>query len=158
MLRITHLVKVVLLMTPLFLILPGVAQADTCEAAQAVFEPTGTRGVFALRASEDQGQLLWQLIIQKTGETFPFRTETDTTGQTWLVSLPRDGEDPGIRTTIRLLDAKGTETQDRRAVSGVAVFDFWKVLSDYRTRKGQPFEAGVNPPANVWDLTECRAK
>ena len=155
---ITHLAKVISLMTLLSLALPGFARADTCEVAWAVFEPTGTRGVFALRASEDQGQLLWQLIIQKTGETFPFRTETDTTGQTWLVSLPRNGEDPGIRTTIRLLDAKGTETQDRRAVSGVAVFDFWKVLSDYRTRKGQPFEAGVNPPANVWDLTECRAR
>ena len=158
MLRITHLVKVVLLMTPLFRILPGVARADTCEAAQAVFEPTGTRGVFALRASENQGQLLWQLIIQKTGETFPFRTETDTAGQTWLVSLPREGEDPGIRTTLRMLDGKGTETQDRSAVSGVAVYDFWKVVSEYRTRKGQLFEAGVNPPANVWDLTECRAK
>ena len=158
MLPIARLVKAVLLMTPLLLVLPGVARADACEAAQAVFEPMGTRGVFALRASEDQGQLLWQLIIQKTGETFPFRTETDTAGQTWLVSLPREGEDPGIRTTIRLLDGKGTETQDQRAVSGVAIFDFWKVLSDYRTRKGQLFEAGVNPPANVWDLTECRAK
>jgi len=155
---ITNLAKVFSLMTLLSLALPGFARADTCEVAQAVFEPTGTRGVFALRASEDQGQLLWQLVIQKTGETFPFRTERDTTGQTWMVSLPRDGEDPGIRTTIRLLDGKGTETQDRRAVSGVAVFDFWKVLSDYRTRKGQLFEAGVNPPANVWDLTECRAK
>src|SRR3954470_7953632 len=48
--------------------------------------PTGTRGVFTLGASEDQGQLLWHLVIQKTGETFPFRTETDPTGQTWLVS------------------------------------------------------------------------
>ena len=158
MLPITRLVKVVLLMTPLFLILPGVARADTCEAAQAVFEPTGTRGAFALRASEDQGQLLWQLIIQKTGETFPFRTETDPTGQTWLVSQPRDGEDPGIRTTLRMLDGKGTETQDRSAVSGVAVFDFWRVFSEYRTRKGQRFEPGTNPPANLWDLTECRAK
>ena len=92
------------------MVLPGVARADTCEVARAVFEPTGTRGVFALRASEDQGQLLWQLVIQKTGETFPFRTETDTAGQTWLVSLPRDGEDPGIRTTLRMLDGKGTET------------------------------------------------
>src|SRR5215218_2336366 len=145
MLSIVHLVKVVVLMTPLFLVLPGVARADTCEAAQAVFEPTGTRGVFALRASEDQGQLLWQLIIQKTG-------------QTWMVSLPREGEDPGIRTTIRLLDGKGTETQDRRTVSGVAVFDFWRVFSEYRTRMGQRFEPGTNPPANVWDLTECRAK
>jgi hypothetical protein len=154
---ITHLAKVISLMTLLSLALPGFARADTCEVARAVFEPTGTRGVFALRASEDQGQLLWQLVIQKTGETFPFRTETDTAGQTWLVSLPRDGEDLGIRTTLRMLDGKGTETQDRRAVSGVAIFDFWKVLSDYRTRKGQPFEAGVNPPANVWDLTECRA-
>src|SRR5829696_1298381 len=143
MLRITHLVKVVLLMTPLLLILPGIARADTCEVAQADFEPTGTRGVFALRAFEDQGQLLWQLVIQKTGETFPFRTETDTAGQIWLVSLPRDGEDPGIRTTIRMLDGKGTETQDRNAVSGVAVFDFWRVFSEYRTRKGQLFEAGV---------------
>jgi len=158
MLPIARLVKAVLLMTPLLLVLPGVARADTCEAAQAVFEPTGTRGVFALRASEDQGELLWRLVVQKTGETFPFRTETDTAGQTWLVSLPREGEDPGIRTTIRLLDGKGTETQDRRAVSGVAVFDFWRVFSEYRTRKGQPFEAGTNPPANVWDLAECRAK
>jgi hypothetical protein len=57
MLSIVHMVKAVLWMTPLLLILPGVARADTCEAAQAVFEPTGTRGVFALRASEDQGQL-----------------------------------------------------------------------------------------------------
>ena len=153
-----RLAKAGLVLALLFLALPSSARAATCEVARAVFEPTGTRGVFALRASEDQGQLLWQLIIQKTGETFPFRTETDTAGQTWLVSLPRDGEDPGIRTTIRLLDEKGTETQDRRAVSGVAIFDFWKVLSDYRTRKGQPFEAGVNPPANVWDLTECRAR
>src|SRR3712207_4402777 len=114
MLSIVHMVKAVLLMTPLFLILPGIARADTCEAAQAIFEPTGTRGLFALRASEDQGQLRWQLIIQKTGETFPFRTEADTAGQTWLVSLPRDGEDLGIRTTLRLLDGKGTETQDRK--------------------------------------------
>jgi hypothetical protein len=155
---ITHLVKVISLMALLSLALPGVARADTCEVARAVYEPTGTRGVFALRASEDQGQLLWHLVIQKTGETFPFRTETDTAGQTWLVSLPRDGEDPGIRTTLRMLDGKGTETQDRRAVSGVAVFDFWRVLSEYRTRKGQRFEPETNPPANVWDLTECRAK
>src|SRR5215211_285474 len=94
MLSIVHMVKAVLWMTPLLLILPDVARADTCEAAQAVFEPTGTRGAFALRASEDQGELLWQLVVQKTGETFPFRTEADTAGQTWLVSLPRDGEDP----------------------------------------------------------------
>ena len=155
---IAHLIKVVLLTMPLSLVLPGVARADTCEVARAVFEPTGTRGVFALHAFEDQGQLLWQLVVQKTGETFPFRTETDTAGQTWLVSLPRAGEDPGMRTTLRMLDGKGTETQDRNAVSGVAVYDFWKVVSEYRTRKGQLFEAGVNPPANVWDLTECRAK
>ena len=122
-------------MTPLLLILPGLPKLTPVRPPRLSLNP-GTRGVFALRASEDQGQLLWQLIIQKTGETFPFRTETDTAGQTWLVSLPRDGEDPGIRTTIRLLDGKGTETQDRRAVSGVAIFDFWKVLSDYRTRKG----------------------
>jgi len=89
---------------------------------------------------------------------FPFRTEADPTGQTWLVSLPRDGEDPGIRTTLRMLDGKGTETQDRRAVSGVAVFDFWRVFSEYRTRKGQRFEPETNPPASLWDLTECRAK
>src|SRR5215203_6164940 len=144
MLLITHLVKVVLLMTPLFLILPGVARADTCEAAQAVFEPTGTRGVFALRASEDQGELLWRLVVQKTGETFPFRTETDTAGQTWLVSLPREGEDPGIRTTIRLLDGKGTETQDRRAVSGVAVqqFSFW-ILAGVKGWPGGVFGRGL---------------
>ena len=155
---ITHVPRVVLLMTPLFLVLPGVTWAATCEIARAVFEPTGgARGAFILRAFEDQGQLLWQLVIQKTGETFPFRTETDRTGQTWLVSLPRDGEDPGIRTTIRLLDEKGTETQDRSAVSGVAVFDFWRVFSEYRTRKGQRFEPETNPPANVWDLSECRA-
>jgi len=158
MLPMTHLTKVALLLAPLSLALPGVARADTCEVGQAVFEPTGTRGVFTLRASEDQGQLLWHLVIQKTGETFPFRTETDPTGQTWLVSQPRDGEDPGIRTTLRMLDGKGTETQDRRAVSGVAVFDFWRVFSEYRTRKGQRFEPETNPPANLWDLTECRAK
>ena len=107
---ITHLAKVISLMTLLSLALPGFARADTCEVARAVFEPTGTRGVFALRASEDQGQLLWQLVIQKTGETFPLRIETYTAGHTWLVSLPRDGEDPGIRTTFRMLDGKGTET------------------------------------------------
>src|SRR5215212_2351922 len=142
---ITHLAKVISLMTLLSLALPGFARADTCEVARAVFELTGTRGVFALRASEDQGQLLWQLVIQKTGETFPFRTERDTTGQTWMVSLPRDGEDLGIRTTLRLLDGKGTETQDRSAVSGVAVFDFWRVFSEHRTRKGPRFEPETNP-------------
>ena len=89
---------------------------------------------------------------------FPFRTETDTSGQTWLVSLPRDGADPGIRTTLRMLDGKGTETKDRSAVSSVAIFDFWRVFSDYRTRKGQRLEPGLNPPGNVWALTECRAK
>jgi len=159
MLPMTHLIKVAVLLAPLSLALPGVARADTCEVARAVFEPTGgTREAFTLRAFEDQGQLLWHLVIKKTGETFPFRTEADPTGQTWLVSLPRDGEDLGIRTTLRLLDGKGAETQDRSAVSGVAVFDFWRVFSEHRTRKGQRFEPETNPPANVWDLTECRTQ
>jgi len=153
-----RLAKAGLVLALLFLALPSSARAATCEVARAVFEPPGARGAFVLRASEDQGQLLWQLHIQKTGEMFPFRSEIDRTGQTWLVSLPRDSEDPGIRTTVRMLDEKGTETQDRSAVSGVAIFDFWRVFSEYRTRKGQPFESGRNPPANVWDLTECRPK
>ena len=65
---------------------------------------------------------------------------------------------PGSAPTIRLLDEKKKETQDRRSVSGVSVFDFWRVFSDYRTRKGQRLEPGLNPPGNVWALTECRAK
>jgi hypothetical protein len=152
------MVKVGLLVVPLFLVPPGSAQAASCEVARAVFEPAGAHRAFTLHVFEDQGRLLWRLHIQKTGEVFPFRTEADRTGQTWLVSLPREGEDPGIRTTVRLLDEKGTETQDRRAVSGVSIFDFWRVFSEYRTRKGQPFESGLNPPANVWDLAACRAE
>ena len=93
-----HVVKIGLLLAPLLLVPPSVARGATCEVARAVFEPAGAFGAFILHASEDQGQLLWQLHIQKTGEVFPFRTEMDSTGQTWLVSLPRDGEDPGIRT------------------------------------------------------------
>ena len=153
-----HVVKIGLLLAPLLLVPPSVARGATCEVARAVFEPAGAPGAFILRTSEDAGQLLWQLHIQKTGEVFSFRTETDSTGQTWLVSLPRDGEDPGIRTTIRLLDEKKKETQDRRSVSGISIFDFWRVFSEYRTRKGQRFEPGLNPPANVWGLSECRAK
>ena len=140
------LAKAGLVLALLFLALPSSARAATCEVARAVFEPPGARGAFVLRASEDQGQLLWQLHIQKTGEMFPFRSEIDRTGQTWLVSLPRDSEDPGIRTTVRMLDEKGTETQDRSAVSGVAIFDFWRVFFRVSHAQGAAVR-GWNEPA-----------
>ena len=158
MLHIRPLVKLVLSTALLSLVLPGMGRAASCEVGQAIFEPKDAGGAFTLRAFEDQGHLLWQLVVRKTGETFAFRTETDSAGQTWLVSLPRDGEDPDMRMSVRMLDGKGVETQDRSEVSRVSIFDLWRVFSEYRKRKGQPFEPGTNPPAGMWDVTECRPK
>jgi hypothetical protein len=139
---------------------PILAEAAACRLDQATLRPRLEAQAYVLTTSRDGDDLLFELGIQKTRETFRFHVDMDERmGQGTITSVPdRAGLGPGIRTTFRLLDVNGLTTTAQGEIGQISFLDLGRGFVDFRLRERPEPEPYTSPPSGVWKVTECRAK
>jgi hypothetical protein len=150
--------RLIPLVASLILILhPALAEAAR-RLDRAAFRPRFTPQAFVLAGGRNGDGFLFALVIQKTSETFRFRTEVDQrTGEATLTSVPDGaGCNPGIETSFRLLDVKGLRTNSRNEVGRIAFLDLAHAFVSFRLRERPNPEPSTSPPSAPWKVAECR--
>jgi hypothetical protein len=139
---------------------PVLAEAAACRLDQATFRPRLASEAYVLTTGRDGNDLLFELGIQKTRETFRFHIDMDERmGEGTITSVPdRAGRDPKIRTTFRLLDVNGLATTAHGEIGQISFLDLGRGFVDFRLRERPEPEPYTSPPSGVWKVTECRAK
>jgi hypothetical protein len=139
---------------------PVLAEAAACRLDQATFRPRLVSEAYVLTTGRNGDDLLFELGIRKTRETFRFHVDIDeTTGEGAIKSLSdRAGRDPEIRTTFKLLDVNGLATTAHGEIGQISFLDLGRGFVDFRLRERPGPEPYTSPPSGVWKVTECRAK
>jgi hypothetical protein len=138
---------------------PAMAAAAACPLDQATFRPRHASKDFMLRSHRSGDNRLFDLVIQRSGETFRFTVEVDeNTGEGMISSVPdSNGRDPGIKITFALVDVKGLGTTPQDRVGYIAFQGLRRAFIVFRLREGQPSDRYTSPPSGLWQVAECQA-
>ncbi|MXQ14089.1 hypothetical protein [Microvirga makkahensis] len=136
---------------------PGMAAA--CKLENATFRPKYSAEHFEIRSSRDGRGYVFDLMVWKTNEQFRFRVDVDaSTGAGTIRSAPDSaGQNPGIRTSFRLLDGKSLETTLDGEIGRVSFLDMGRAFVDFRMRSSRSVEPYTSPPSGLWNVTNCRS-
>jgi hypothetical protein len=138
--------------------LPSSAEAAGCDLGQATFRPKYAAEDFVLRSYRNKDELLFDIAVRRSGETFRFRVDVDErTAEGLIASMPDGGgRDPGVKTTFALVDADGLKATTPREVGYIAFLDIGRAFLDFRSREGQQPDPYTTPPSGLWEVAECR--
>ena len=142
-----------------FILQPVLAEAAACRLDRATFRPRLAPQAFVLQSGRNGDDLLFDLVIQKTNETFRFHVDVDErTGEGTITSVPDGaGRDPRIKTGFRLLDVNGVKTPPQREIGQISFLDLGRGFVDFRLRERPNPEPYTSPPSGLWMVAECRA-
>ena len=146
------------LIAVLMTLAPSMAMAAACKLENATFRPKYAAQSFEIRSSRVGGVLVFDVMVHKTREIFRFRVDADGgTGAGTITSIPdAAGQDPGIRSSLQLLDGKGLKITSTGDVGHVSFLELGRAFVDFRMRRSRNVEPYTSPPSDLWHLTDCR--
>lgn len=146
------------LIAGLMLLAPSSAMAAACKLENATFRPKYVPQRFEIRSRRVDGVPVFDVMVQKTRETFRFRVDAaGGSGGGTITSVPdAAGQDPGIRSSFQLLDGKGLKTTPAGEIGHVSFYDLGRAFVDFRMRRSRNVEPYTSPPSGLWHVTDCR--
>jgi hypothetical protein len=138
---------------------PALAETAACKLEQAIFRPRLASEAYVLRSNRNGDELLFDLGIQRTYETFRFHVDVDErTGEGTITSVPDNaGRDPGVKTSFRLLDVNGLKTTPQGEIGQISFLNLGRGFVDFRLREHPQLEPYTSPPSGLWKVTACQA-
>lgn len=151
--------KLIALLFAGLILQPILAEAAACRLERATFRPRLAPPAFVLKSDRNGGGLQFDLVIQRTNETFRFDVHVDErTGEGTITSIADGaGRDPGIKTGFRLLDVKGLKTTPQGETGQISFLDLGRGFVDFRLHERPNPEPYTSPPSGLWMVAEGRA-